>query len=153
MSNFTSLTSQRIYNTSIADSMPEFIADCLVGQSKFETANYTNKHCKESNAYFSYMYYPQSKWQVPGGGSIADNHAKVAKYKCLEDSVHEMTSWIKRRQNTGKFPKDLNEIKTVNQYAKLLQDTGFFQGWANHTKEQNLLDYSNGIQKGIDNLI
>lgn len=152
MSNFKSKTSQRIYNTAIADGMPEFIADCLVGQSIFETNYYRNKHTKESNAYFSYSYYPKSKWQVPGGGSIADNKVKVAKYKSLEDSVHEMTDWIKRRQKDGKFPKDLNEIKTIDDYAKLMQDAHFFMGWQKYTPEQNLELYTEGIKQGIDNL-
>ena len=162
--NFKSATSQRIYTTAInpyhrpgtptikLSGVPDFIARCLVGQSKFETNNYTNSFVAEEKCYFSYMYSPQSIWQIPGGGKVADNHAKIAKYNSLEDSVHEMQDWIKRRQANGQFPHDLNEIKTVLQYATLLQKTGFFQGWKKYTSQQNLNFYSMGIQRGIDNL-
>lgn len=152
MSNFKSETSKRIYETSIEDGMPEFIADCLVGQSKHETNNYKHKFPKLYKSYFGYSYNPKSKWQIKGGGSVADNNVKIAKYNSIEDSVHEITDWIKRRQKEGKFPADLSKIKTAFDYAKLLQDCGYYQGWKQYTKEENLKFYANGIQKGINDL-
>lgn len=161
---FQSETSQRIFNTAMApyrrpgtpgilhDGVPEFIAACLVGQSKFETNNYTNKFAQVELCFFSYSYTTHSIWQIPGGGRIADNHAPVAKYSSLEDSVHEMQDWIKRRQVEGRFPADLNTITNSHEYARLLQACGFYQGWPAHTPEENLEDYAKGIQTGIDNL-
>lgn len=162
--NFQSETSQRIYTTAInpyfrpgspntpIQGVPDFIAKCLVGQSKFETADYHNSFIPE-RCYFSYSYTPKSVWQIPGGGKVADNHVPVAKYSSLEDSVHEMTDWLYRRQKDGKFPANLNTITSALQYATLLQQCGFFQGWSKYTHSQNLHFYANGIQKGIDDKI
>lgn len=140
-------TSERIYRTAVKDGMPELLASFIVGQSKFETNKYHNKHCQLHLAYFSYMYDPKSKWQVKGGGSIADNGAPVAKYASLENSVHEMTDWIKRRQREKKFPADLNTITDPEQYSHLLYNCGFFQGWKQYTPEQNIDFYANGIER------
>lgn len=150
MDNFKSETSKRIYETAIADGMPEFIAACLVGQSKHETNNYKSKFVKNYNSYFGYSYNKKSVWQMPKGGTNADNGVPIANYRSLEDSVHEVASWIKRRQKEGRFPKDLTTIKTAFEYAKFLQDCGYYQGWKKYTKEENLGFYANGIQKGMN---
>lgn len=166
-SDIVQSNSERIYRTSVKDGMPELLASLLVGQSKFETNKYVNKHCQLHNAYFSYMYDPGSKWQVKGGGSLADNGAPVAKYLTLENSVHEMTAWIGRRQlkpralfktdqeyqrylNKGihlLFPFDLTRITDAEQYAKLLYACTFYQGWKRYTPEQNIDYYANGIDR------
>lgn len=158
--------SERIFRTAVADGMPGVLASMMVGQSKYETNRYQNKHCRLCNAFFSYMYAPESKWQLAGGGTIADNGAPVAKYINLENSVHEMTAWIGRRQLKPRsafktedeyqyhlrhglhlfFPWDLTTISTSEIYAHLLYKCGFFAGWAKLTPEQNIDAYANGIE-------
>lgn len=145
---FTNPISQLIYQTALDDGMPETLAKLLVGQSKHETGHFTSKFVLKYNSLFGYSYNQGSKWQVPGG-SLADNKVPIASYKTKEDSVHEITSWIKRRQKDGRFPKDLTTIQTPLQYATLLQNCGYFQGWAKYTKEQNLKFYADGIEKGV----
>lgn len=166
MNNYNGYNSRRIFDVAVMDGMPELLARFMVGQSKFETGDYKNDHCKLHNAFFSYMLDPHSRWQVPGGGPIADNGAPVAKYATIDDSVHEMTSWIKRRQKDGKFPKNLNEIDTAEKYAYLLQTCGFYQGWKRIkvpkkgggfdwkylTAADNLELYTKGIEKGMADL-
>jgi len=152
MNPYNNYNSRRIFDVAVMDGMPETLTRLMVGQSKFETGDYTNKHCKLHNAFFSYMLDPRSRWQVPGGGTIADNGKPVAKYATIDDSVHELTSWIKRRQKEGRFPKNLNEIDTPEKYAALLQKCGFYQGWPHLTPEQNLEAYAEGIEKGSADL-
>jgi uncharacterized FlgJ-related protein len=139
--------SETIYKTALADGMPETLARLLVGQSRHETGKYSSKFVKKYNSLFGYSFDKNSKYQVPGG-SLADNKVPIAAYTTLEDSVHEITDWIKRRQKKGQFPKDLETIKTPLQYATYLQNCGYFQGWAKYTREQNLKFYAQGIAEG-----
>lgn len=143
--------STQIFMTAVSDGMPVQLARWMVGQSRYETGQYTNKHFVLHLACFSYMYSKGSKWQVPGGGTLADNGAPVGKYKTIADSVHEITDWIKRRQKEGRFPADLNQIKSPMEYAALLQKCGFYQGWKKFTPQQNLEFYAAGIEKGAAN--
>ena len=145
---FTNNISSLIYKTALADGMPENLASLIVGQAKHESGNYKHKFAVEFNSLFGYSYNPKSKYQVPGGTN-ADNGVPIARYLTKEDSVHEITSWIKRRQKEGRFPKDLSTIKTPLEYATLLQNCGYFQGWKKYTKEQNLAFYAKGIEKGL----
>lgn len=115
----------KILNTAIADGMPVLLANYIVAQSKHETGNYTSNFFKFYNNAFGYSYAAGSKWQT-GGGTLADNGSPIAKYKSVEDSVHELTDWIKRRQNEGKFPKNLNSINTPDKYVILLKQSGYY---------------------------
>lgn len=145
---FTNNISSLIYNTALADGMPESLARLIVGQAKHESGNYKSKFAVKFNSLFGYSYSALSKYQIPGGTN-ADNGVPIANYKTKEDSVHEITSWIKRRVRDGKFPKDLTTITTPLQYATLLQNCGYFQGWKKYTKEENLNFYAKGIEKGL----
>lgn len=141
--------SQKIYDTAISDGMPELLSRFLVGQAKHESGNYKSKFAKNYNSYFGYSYNKKSVWQMPKGGTNADNGVPIASYRSIEDSTHEVTHWIKRRQKEGRFPKDLGTITTPMQYAKLLQDCGYYQGWKKYTKEENLNFYAKGIENGM----
>lgn len=110
-----------IYKTAKAEGMPHTLALLIVAQSKLETGNYTSNIFKTGNNAFGYMYSKASKYQT-GQGPIADNHYPAAKYKNVEDSTRELTSWIKRRQADGQFPKDLTGIKTPLIYATYLKN-------------------------------
>ena len=140
---------EQIYKTALSDGMPDNIARFLVGQARHESGNFLSKFAIKYNSVFGYSYNPFSKWQKKVSGSLADNKWPIANYATIEDSTHELTSWIKRRQKDGKFPKDLTTISTPMDYAKLLQNCGYFQGWKKYTKEQNLKFYADGIAKGM----
>lgn len=119
-------TENIIYNTAINDGMPETLAKLIVAQSKHETGNYSSKFFKLYNNAFGYSYSKGSKWQLPTGGTNADNNQPIARYKSVADSTHELTDWIKRRVANGKFPKDLKSITTASQYASLLKNAGYY---------------------------
>jgi hypothetical protein len=117
---------ERIYNTATADGMPRYLALLLVAQSKHETGNYTHRFFTIGHNGFGYSYYPASRWQLSTGGPKADNGIPIAQYRSIEDSVHEITDWIKRRQRDGKFPADLNTITSAEQYGTLLKAANYF---------------------------
>jgi hypothetical protein len=120
-------TEQIIYNTAIKDGIPPRIAEYLVSQSKHETGNYSHRFFTVGKNAFGYSYNKNSKWQLDRGGPLADNGVAIAQYGSLENSVHEITDWIKRRQAEGKFPKDLNAIASPYEYAELLKKSGYYQ--------------------------
>jgi hypothetical protein len=116
---------ERIYHTAVTDGMPIILSTVIVAQARHETGNYTSHFFTDGNNCFGYSYYAGSKWQIAAGGT-ADNGAPIAQYATIENSVHELTDWIKRRQMDGKFPHDLNEINTPEKYARLLKDAGYY---------------------------
>lgn len=115
-----------IYNTARADKMPERLAIFLVAQARHETGNYKSHFFTQGKNAFGYSYYAGAKWQLPTPGPIADNNAPIAQYSSVENSVHEITDWIKRRQAEGKFPQDLRTITSPYQYAELLKNAGYY---------------------------
>jgi len=117
---------QRIYNTARADGMPELLSLFIVAQAKHETGNYTSNFFNRYNNAFGYSFVDGAKWQLPDPGSIADNGLPIAAYKSLENSVHEITDWIKRRVSKNQWPADLKLIRTPEQYAELLKAIGYF---------------------------
>jgi hypothetical protein len=115
-------TEKTIYDTAISDGMPDILARMMVAQSKVESGNYKHDFFTKGKNAFGYSYDPNSHWQLDKGGRNADNGVAIAQYENVINSTHEITHWIKRRQNDGQFPKDLNVIKTPAQYARYLID-------------------------------
>lgn len=122
---YTGTISQTIYDTAIKDGMPEKLAALIVAQAKHETGNYTSKFFKVYLNCFGYSK-TASKWQLHIQTPNADNAAPIAAYGSIENSVHELTDWIKRRQREKKFPADLNTIDKAETYVTLLKHCGYF---------------------------
>jgi len=116
---------QLIFDTAIDDGMPQQLALFIVAQARHETGNYTSNFFKKYNNAFGYSYFPGSRWQS-GAGTTADNGLPIAAYTSVDRSVHELTDWIKRRQNEGKFPADLNAILSPEYYSQLLKSSGYY---------------------------
>lgn len=109
--------------------MPATLAKLIVAQSKHETANYTHRFFTTYNNAFGYAYVPgPDKWQLSTPGTNADNGQPIAQYASVANSVHELTDWIKRRVNEGKFPQNLSTINSGDQYAALLKGAGYYAG-------------------------
>lgn len=138
-------TEQTIYNTAARDGMPPKLASLIVYQSKHETGGYKHRFFTVGNNAFGYSYNSGSKWQLDKGGPLADNGVSIAQYVRVEDSVHEMTDWIKRRQVQGKFPRDLSTITDENQYAGLLKSAGYYQ--------DSVQNYASGIARYLNSQV
>lgn len=112
--------------------MPDLLAKFITGQSAHETAGWSSSVFQECNNGFGY------KWvgQTTAAGECL-NHPGYAAYYNIEQSVTELTKWIKRRQTDGRFPANLNSITTAGEYANLLKASGYF--------EDSLTTYTNGI--------
>lgn len=132
-------TENLVYTTALSDGMPDFLAKAIVAQSRHETGDYSSDAYVYLNNLFGYSYVDRAKWQLPTPGFISDNGSALARYENLYNSVHELTDWIKRRQNDGIFPADLSTITTLDQYARLLKD-GHFYG-------DTVTNYLNGLKR------
>lgn len=132
------------YNTAVSDGMPPLLAKFMVAQSKTETGNYTSHFFTVGNNGFGYSYDPGSPWQLDKGGPLADNGIPIAQYSSIQNSVHEVTSWIKRRQAEGVFPANLSTITTPYQYATLLKSGGYYQDSVSNYAS-NLLKWFNSL--------
>ncbi len=115
---------QRIYNQAIADGMPPALALLIVAQARHETGGYTSSVFKLCNNAFGYKWVNQST--AEGSCSMSPEGDSYARYLSVEDSTHEITLWIKRRQNEGRFPDNLSSITTYTQYANLLKSVGYY---------------------------
>lgn len=122
---YSGSTSQTIFDTAVADGMPQALAALIVAQSKHETGNYTSKFFKLYHNCFGYSA-SGSRWQLHDATPNADNKQPIAAYASIQNSVHELTAWIKRRQKEGRFPADLSIIVEPTQYVSLLKHCGYF---------------------------
>lgn len=130
---------QIIFNTSRADGVPLELSELIVSQARHETGNFTSNVFKNDNNAFGYKYVPGARYQVSKGTPIGDWY--YAKYQSLEDSTHEITAWIKRRQSEGVFPADLRLIKTAEQYASLLKQANYY--------EDTVSNYLEGLKRWL----
>ena len=100
-------------------------------QAKHESANFTSAVFRDCSNAFGYSA-TSSNVSCPG-------HSFYKAYNNLSESVNELCQWIKRRQREGKFPSNLNEIQTPEQYALLLKNSGYY--------EDSFNNYANGLQR------
>lgn len=114
-------TDELIYKTAKADGMPDPLAVFIVGQARLESGNYQHRFFTLGKNAFGYSYDTNSKWQL-APGDRADNGVPIAQYRSVENSVHELTDWIKRRVKDGQFPADLKTITTPAKYSYHLRN-------------------------------
>jgi len=123
------MTSQQtgalIYATAFGDGMPDNMCKLIESQSKHETDLYTSNAFRKNNNCFGYKTVKGGKWQT-GAGITSSEGDPYASYPSIENSVHELTDWIKRRMHEGRFPADLKTIKSPADYAILLKRCGYF---------------------------
>jgi mannosyl-glycoprotein endo-beta-N-acetylglucosaminidase len=121
-----------IFNTALANGMPQTLAAFITAQASHETATsvggvqtpYTSHVFVSCNNFFGYKYRGQSL--SSGACLLSPEGDYYARYDTPDKSVIEICRWINRRQNEGIFPEDLNTITTPEQYAELLKAAGYY---------------------------
>ena len=134
---------QRIYAKALSEGMPQFVSVCIVVQAAHETAGFTSNVFLSCNNLNGYKWVNQSTAAGPCLKSPEGDY--YAKYNTIEDSVHEICAWIRRRQKEGKFPADLNSITTLEQYAQLLKNSGWYG--------DSVANYTSGLYYWSDKLV
>jgi uncharacterized FlgJ-related protein len=134
---------QRIYNKALAEGIPSLLSQFIAAQARHETNNYSSNVFLLCNNAFGYKWVGQSTALGPCTGSPEGN--SYAKYLSLEDSVYEIVRWIRRRQQDGRFPADLNDIQTSYQFAQLLKYSGYYG--------DSITNYANGLAYWLSKVV
>jgi len=113
-----------IYSAAKKNGIPDRLALFIVAQAKHETNNFSSNVFKSCKNAFGYKYVGQYLSSGACTGSPEGN--SYAAYATVNNSVKELCLWISRRQLDGKFPQDLTQIKTLDQYAQLLKLSGYY---------------------------
>lgn len=135
---------QRIFNQCLADGMPEKLSALIVSQLASETAvngvpfvSHVFVTCNNTGGY---------KWRgqstAEGACLMSPEGDYYAGYKTIEQSVQEITQWIKRRQADGSFPSNLGAIQTPADYAYYLKQAGYYT--------DTLANYSRNLSSWYD---
>lgn len=114
-----------IYATAFGDGMPAYLSSLIESQARHETDDFSSNAFHLNNNCFGYKYVKGGRWQV-GAGITSSENDPYAKYENIANSVHELTSWIRRRQQAKKFPKDLTDIDSPFEYASLLKECDYY---------------------------
>lgn len=125
-----------IYKTAIADGMPDYIAQNMVLQARYETENYTSNNFNIDTNAFGYKFVKGAKWQLPTPGITSSEKNKYAAYASLENSVHDVVGWLLRRQNEGKLT--INNLTDSTSYANALKNCEYY--------DQSAAEYAAGLQ-------
>lgn len=123
--------------------VPAALAGFLVGQAGNETGDGTSDFFLNNNNCFGYECDGSSSWQDGCSTANADNGVQVGNYDSIDSSVQELVDYWYRRAADGKggCPPDLNNITSVDQYAKILKAAGYYT-----SSETN---YAQNIQDAI----
>ena len=107
--------------------IPDQLSKLIACQGALESQNFTSHVFVTDNNAYGYKYVKGAHLQA-GEGLKSTETDHYAHYSIWENSALEIVLWIKRRKKEGKFPADLNEIKTPEDYAHYLKACGYFGG-------------------------
>lgn len=119
--------------------LPVDLANLVTAQARHESANFTSPLFVGDNNAFGYDYTGNSN--QAGSSTRSHGGSFYARYNSIEDSVNEITDWIYRRRQEGKFPADLSSIKSPNDYATLLKNSGYY--------EDTVTNYQGGLTRWL----
>lgn len=114
-----------IINFAINQGFPKMLSELIGAQAAHETGNFTSNAYQKDNNCFGYKAVNGDHDQI-GNGITSTEGDPYAKYATIQDSTDDVLRWIKRRQREGKFPADLTTIMTIQQYAELLKQCGYY---------------------------
>jgi hypothetical protein len=133
-------TADRIYDSAAERLARKFtkkqiavLAELMVEQSKYETANYTSNVLRNNQNAFGYKYFKGSLYQK-GAGTISPEMNQYGKYDDVADSSREVADWLVRRY------ADFATVITEEQYAAALKKNQYF-GQSAYLYAKGLLVY------------
>lgn len=141
-----------IYDIAIANGFTPKSALFVIGQSRFESSDYTSPVYKENNNGFGMKYVGQ---KLATKGTLAPpselikpitaNINYYSRYKNFSDSAKDAITRLFNITINGVTPDMLKKTSTPLEYANLQKKRGYFGGTA--------LNYAKGIEYKIKNKI
>lgn len=112
--------------------LPDALSRLIVAQTQHETATsiggrmvpYTSNAFVIDNNAIGYKWVGSRYQTAPGIKSSEGDF--YGHYRYFDDSIEELIDWIYRRRAEGRFPADLSSIRTADEYARLLKQSGYY---------------------------
>jgi hypothetical protein len=151
---------QIIYDTAIKQGFTPTAAKLIVGQARFESANYTSAVFKANNNTSGMKFIgqplatrgtlaPMSERSAScknGGTCVNSDH--YAKFASVEDSAKDVVIRLYSKTMGGVTPDQLKNVKTPEEFARLLKKRSYYGPSAYGTPgaEKEIAKYAGGIK-------
>lgn len=151
---------QIIYDTAIKQGFTPTAAKFVVGQARFESANYTSAVFKANNNTSGMKYIGQplaTKGTLApanersascrnGGTCVNSDH--YAKFNSVQDSATDKIVRLYSKTMGGVTPEQLKNAKTPEEFARLLKKRGYygFGAYGTPEAEKEISNYARGVK-------
>lgn len=151
---------QIIYDVAIKGGFSPLLAKFIVGQARFESANYTSGVFKANNNTSGMKYIgqplatrgtlaPKSERSAScksGGTCLNSDH--YAKFKSVQDSATDVVFRLYGLTMRGVTPQQLKDARTPEEFARLLKKRGYYgpSAYGTPAAEKEIAEYAGGIK-------
>jgi hypothetical protein len=151
---------QIVYDTAIKQGFTPTAAKFIVGQARFESANYTSAVFKANNNTHGMKFIgqplatrgslaPKSERSATcrsGGTCVNSDH--YAKFASVKDSANDVIVRLYSKTMGGVTPDQLKNVKTPEEFARLLKKRKYYGPSAYGTAgaEKEIKEYAGGIK-------
>jgi hypothetical protein len=151
---------QIIYDTAIKQGFTPIAAKLVVGQARFESANYTSGVFKANNNTSGMKYIgqplatrgtlaPKSERSAScrnGGTCVNSDH--YAKFASVEDSAKDVVVRLYSKTMGGVTPDQLKNVKTPEEFARLLKKRKYYgpSPYGTPGAEKEIAEYAGGVK-------
>jgi hypothetical protein len=151
---------QIIYDIAIKNGFSPTLAKFIVGQARFESANYTSRVFK-ANTNTSGMKYIGQPLATRGtlapmsersatcrAGGVCRNSDHYAKFKSVADSATDKIVRLYGLTMRGVTPQQLKNAKTPEEFARLLKKRGYYgpAAYGTEAAEKEISNYARGVE-------
>ncbi len=151
---------QIIYDTAIKQGFTPTAAKFVVGQARFESANYTSAVFKANNNTSGMKFIGQplatrgslapmserSATCKSGGTCVNSDH--YAKFASVQDSATDKIVRLYSKTMGGVTPEQLKNVKTADEFARLLKKRKYYgpSAYGTPAAEKEIKEYAGGIK-------
>ncbi len=151
---------QIIYDTAIKQGFTPTAAKFVVGQARFESANYTSAVFKANNNTSGMKFIgqplatrgtlaPKSERSATcrsGGTCVNSDH--YAKFASVQDSATDKIVRLYSKTMGGVTPEQLKNVKTADEFARLLKKRKYYgpSAYGTPAAEKEIKEYAGGIK-------
>jgi hypothetical protein len=151
---------QIIYDTAIKQGFTPTAAKFIVGQARFESANYTSKVFKANNNTSGMKFIGQplatrgtlapmsERSSTCRSGGTCNNSDHYAKFASVQDSATDKIVRLYSKTMGGVTPEQLKNAKTAEEFARLLKKRRYYgpSAYGTAASEKEISQYAGGIK-------
>tara|TARA_R110002126_G_C10413867_1_gene496833 strand:+ start:169 stop:753 length:585 start_codon:yes stop_codon:yes gene_type:complete len=151
---------QIIYDIAIKNGFSPTSAKLIVGQARFESANYTSAVFRANNNTSGMKYIGQplasrgtlapmsERSATCRSGGVCNNSDHYAKFKSVQDSATDKIARLYNITMRGVTPQQLKSAKTPEEFARLLKKRGYYgpATFGTPAAEKEIKNYAAGVK-------